>query len=100
MNEKKYYVYIITNTNNTVLYIGVTGNLRKRLYEHKNKLDEESFASQNNLIKLVHFEEYDDSNRAIAREKQLKHWNRKWKERLIRKSNPYWRDLSENLDFE
>ena len=91
-----YYVYILTNKNNTVLYTGITNNLERRIYEHKNKLIE-WFTSKYNLIKLVYFEEYKDVNDAIRREKQLKRWKRKWKEKLIEKENPWWNDLMDYL---
>jgi putative endonuclease len=86
----------MTNKNESVLYVGVTGNLQKRVYEHKHSNDAESFSRKYNLLKLVHCEEYDDPNNAIAREKQLKRWNRLWKERLINKTNKYWQDLSKD----
>ena len=87
-----YYVYILTNKNNTVLYTGMTNNLERRIYEHKNKLVE-WFTSKYNLTKLVYFEEYKYVKDAIRREKQLKRWRRKWKEELIEKENPWWNDL-------
>jgi putative endonuclease len=96
MHNKTYYVYIMTNKNKSVLYVGMTGNLQKRVHEHKSVSDAESFSRKYNLLKLVHYEEYDDPNNAIAREKQLKRWNRGWKERLINKTNKYWTDLSED----
>jgi len=99
MHIKSYYVYIITNKNDSVLYIGVTSNLRKRVYEHKNGCYAESFTHKYNLLKLLHYEVYDDSNNAIAREKQLKGWNREWKERLINKTNKHWLDLSEDWEY-
>jgi len=94
MPSKNYYVYIMTNKNKSVLYIGVTGNLRKRIYEHKKGYCKESFTRKYNLLKLLHYEEYNNPNIAIAREKQLKAWNRQWKERLINKHNKDWTDLS------
>ncbi len=87
-----FYTYIITNKNNTVLYIGVTNNLIRRIYEHKNKLIH-GFTEKYNINKLVYFEHFDNINNAIQREKQLKKWNRKWKEELINKVNPNWNDL-------
>ena len=89
----QYYVYILTNSHNTVLYIGVTNDLRKRVYEHKNHLDKESFTAQYNIEKLVYFEVSSDVNVAIEREKQLKGWNRKQKNKLIESKNPNWDDL-------
>ena len=89
-----YYVYIITNKINTVVYIGVTGNLERRLYEHKHKLLE-GFSSKYNLYKLVYFETTTDINSAISREKELKGWTRKKKNALIESKNPGWIDLME-----
>ncbi len=89
-----YYVYILTNRYHTVLYIGVTNNLQRRLYEHKSKLIA-GFTAQYNLDKLIYFEETGQIQDAIAREKQLKNWHRDWKIGLIEKANPYWHDLSE-----
>ena len=89
-------IYIITNTTNSVLYIGVTSNLVQRIYQHKEKLIG-GFSTQYNLFKLVYFELYDDMESAIQREKRLKVWQRIWKERLIRKTNPKWKDLYQEL---
>ena len=88
-----YYVYILTNTYNTVLYIGVTNNLERRLYEHKNKLAE-GFTKKYNLHKLVYFDTTTDVRSAIEREKQLKGWARAKKNALIEEVNPDWLDLS------
>ena len=85
-------IYIISNLHNTVLYIGVTSNLVQRIYQHKEKLVE-GFSKQYNLSKLVYFELYDDMEVAILREKELKRWQRKWKEELIDKMNPSWKDI-------
>ena len=87
-----YYVYIITNKFNTVLYIGVTNNLERRLYEHRNMLVE-GFSSKYKLTKLVYYEETKDVNEAILREKQLKGWNRQKKNSLIATLNPMWEEL-------
>lgn len=81
-----YYVYIISNIKNTVLYIWVTNNLIKRIYEHKNKIFE-WFTKKYNVDKLVYYEVYNDVNVAIDREKKLKKWNRKWKDELIDTTN-------------
>ncbi len=91
--RKQYFVYIITNKRNTVLYIGVTGNLERRIYEHKKKLID-GFSKKYNLTKLVHFEEGDDISFAIEREKELKGWLRKKKDALINEENPKWEDLA------
>ena len=92
MND--YYVYMMTNEYNNVLYIGVTNNLSRRVYEHKNGLLE-GFTQRYNVHKLVWFENCHDVKAAIAREKQLKGWIRSKKEELVRQMNPDWRDLSE-----
>lgn len=86
------YVYIMTNKVNTVLYVGVTNNLVKRVYQHKNKLAS-SFTSKYNIDKLVYFEVFEDINEAIAREKQIKAGSRKKKIDLIVKFNPTFKDL-------
>ncbi|MGN0771422.1 MAG: GIY-YIG nuclease family protein [Christensenellales bacterium] len=91
MND--YYVYILSNKNNRVLYIGVTNDLRRRVYEHKNKLIK-GFTSRYNVDKLVHYESTTDIKTAIEREKQLKSWSRAKKEELINKCNPQRVDLS------
>jgi len=88
-----YYVYILTNKNNTVLYIGVTNDLKRRIYEHKNKLLD-GFTKKYNINKLVYFEETNDIKIAIAREKQLKGYTRLKKENLIASQNIKWNDLS------
>jgi putative endonuclease len=87
-----YYVYIITNWNNKVLYIGVTNNIARRIYEHKNKLVD-GFTKKYNVYKLVYLEEMNDVEAAISREKQLKGWNREKKIMLIDSVNPKWEDL-------
>ena len=91
--NKNYYVYIMTNCKNTVLYIGVTNNLERRVYEHKNKLVE-GFSKRYNLNKLVYFECSQDIVIAIEREKQLKGWLRSKKISLIESVNPNWNDLA------
>ncbi|WP_371377643.1 GIY-YIG nuclease family protein [Thalassotalea aquiviva] len=85
-------IYILSNTRNTVLYIGVTSNLIQRVYQHKQKIIK-GFSAKYNLTKLVYFEIYSDMENAIVREKRLKQWHRPWKERLIGEVNPDWRDL-------
>ena len=93
----KYYVYILTNKNHNVLYIGVTSNLVKRVYEHKNHLDKDSFTSKYNVTKLVYFEETTDVKAAIEREKQMKGWPRNRKIGLIFEMNPNWMDLYDRI---
>ena len=91
---KTYYVYILTNQNHTVLYIGVTNDLERRVREHKAGIHE-GFTKQYNLNKLVYFETSPSIVEAIAREKQLKGGSRAKKLALINTSNPYWRELAE-----
>lgn len=90
---KEYYVYIMTNRSGT-LYIGMTNDLERRVYEHKNKLVP-GFTSKYNIDRLVYYESSNDVNVVIAREKQLKGWLRRKKIALIESINPEWRDLSE-----
>ncbi len=90
-----YFVYILSNWDDSVLYIGVTGNLPRRLYEHRNHLVD-GFSSKYNTGKLVYFENTTDVYSAISREKQLKKWSRAKKNKLIHSLNPAWRDLSED----
>ena len=92
-----YYVYILSNRNNRVIYTGVTNDLIRRIYEHKNHLDKSSFTAQYNVDKLVYYEEISSSRAAIEREKQIKSWNRKKKDKLIEKQNPNWVDLYESI---
>ena len=86
-----YYVYILSNYTNSTLYIGVTNDLKRRIYEHKNKLIS-GFSSKYNVNKLVYFEETTDIKSAIQREKNLKKWKREWKDELIKKNNPSFYD--------
>jgi putative endonuclease len=90
---KQYYVYIMTNRSKT-LYTGVTNDLMRRVYEHKNKMVD-GFTKKYNITKLVYYEETDDVQAAIAREKQIKGWLRKKKMALIESVNPEWKDLNE-----
>lgn len=94
--SKSYYIYIITNINNYVLYVGVTNDLQRRIYEHKNKLIK-GFSEKYNLNKLVYYEIYDDVEQAILREKQIKASSRKKKEDLINSFNNSWYDLYDSL---
>lgn len=94
MNQ--HYVYILTNKKHGTLYIGVTSDLAKRVWEHKNKMVQ-SFTQKYGLDKLVHYEVFDDPENAILREKRLKKWNRGWKIELIEKANPEWRDLYDSI---
>ena len=90
--KNQYYIYILAIKRNGTLYIGVTSNLVKRVYEHKNNIIE-GFTKKYNIHKLVYYETTNDIESAIRREKQLKKWNRKWKTKLIENSNPEWIDL-------
>jgi len=94
---KSYYIYILTNKSNT-LYIGVTNNLRKRLWEHKNKLVE-GFSKKYSLDTLIYFEEYQNISQVIVREKQIKGWLRKKKIKLIKTINPNFEDLGVKFNF-
>ena len=87
----QYYVYIMANQQGNVIYTGVTNDLCRRVYEHKNHLDKGSFTAKYNVEKLVYFEATSDVEAAITREKQIKGWNRKNKNKLIERKNPNWR---------
>ena len=91
---KTYYVYILSNPNNR-LYVGMTNDLERRMYEHKKKLVE-GYTKKYNITRLVYFDETDDVNTAITREKEIKGWLRKKKMDLIREDNPTFEDLSAN----
>ena len=93
---KTYYVYILSNRANTVLYIGVTSNLVKRIFEHKSKAVD-GFTQKYNLDKLVYYECTGNIEEAILREKRMKKWKRKWKENLVNSMNPEWRDLYDEI---
>ncbi|MBC8753625.1 GIY-YIG nuclease family protein [Kordia sp. YSTF-M3] len=90
------YVYILTNKNHTVLYVGWSKQLKKRLIQHKNN-EKDTFTGKYNVHKLVYFETTKYVNNAIKRERQLKKWNRQWKINLINGLNPDWKDLSEYI---
>lgn len=92
---KNYFVYIITNRPRGTVYIGVTNDLERRIYEHKNKTFD-GFSKKYNLANLVYFAEFGDVNEAIACEKKLKGWKRDRKIALIEEFNKEWRDLSKN----
>ena len=93
---KQGFIYILANEHNTTLYIGVTSNIVKRVYEHKNKLVE-GFSKTYNLTKLVYFEQADSIESAIGREKYLKGKKREFKNKLIKEKNPTWRDLYDDI---
>ena len=94
--EKQAYIYFMSNRYNKVLYVGITSNLIKRVWEHKNKVVD-GFTKRYNPNKLVYYEIYDDIETAINREKQIKSWSRRKKAELINALNPSWDDLYEKL---
>jgi putative endonuclease len=96
MANKEYYVYILTNLDNSVFYIGVTNDIIRRVDQHRNKLVK-GFTEKYNLNKLVYFESIIDVGSAIAREKQLKNWHRDWKINLIKSANPNFNDLYQEI---
>jgi putative endonuclease len=93
---KSFYVYILCNKRNETLYTGITSNLVKRIYEHKNNLIK-GFSQKYNIHSLVWYELHDAAETAITREKQIKTWKRQWKMRLIEKNNPEWNDLYDTI---
>ncbi|HBO84030.1 MAG: endonuclease [Deltaproteobacteria bacterium GWC2_42_11] len=94
--EKYYYVYILASQRNGTLYIGITSDLIKRVWEHKNKFVD-GFTKEYNVNKLIYYEQHNDPESAIKREKRLKKYNRKWKLNLIEGVNPDWKDLYEEI---
>jgi len=92
MNNKSYFVYILSSGRNGTLYIGVTSNLVKRIWEHKNQLID-GFTKKYEIHHLVYYEIHENPESAITREKQIKKWNRSWKIRMIEELNPEWKDL-------
>lgn len=97
---RSYYVYFVTNKNHTVLYVGVTNNLCRRVAQHKSKFHSKSFTARYNCDRLVYYEEFESISSAISREKQLKNWKRSWKDALIKSKNPELKDLSEGWEIE
>ena len=95
--KKYFYVYIMASKRNGTLYIGITSDLIKRVWQHKHKIVE-GFTKKYNVTQLVYFEQYQDPENAIKREKRLKQYNRKWKMNLIEKTNPKWKDLYKELE--
>jgi putative endonuclease len=91
-----YYVYIMASKKKGTLYIGVTSNLIKRVYEHKNNLVE-GFTKKYGIHNLVYYEQTEDANSAIQREKRMKAWKRQWKIELIESMNPNWKDLYNDI---
>jgi putative endonuclease len=93
---KHFYVYILCSKRNGTLYIGVTSDLIKRIYEHRNDLVD-GFTKKYGVHRLVWYETHDSAESAITREKQIKKWKRAWKLKLIEQNNPEWNDLYENI---
>jgi putative endonuclease len=94
--DQNYCVYILASKKNGTLYIGMTNNLVRRVFEHRSDFIE-SFTQKYGVHRLVHFEQFDDPHSAIQREKRLKKWNRAWKIRLIEETNPEWDDLYSSI---
>ncbi len=94
--EKRFYVYILASKRNGTLYIGVTSDLTKRIWEHKNKLVK-GFTEKYNVDKLVYYEQFLEAEYAIKREKRLKKYSGQWKINLIERVNPEWKDLYEDI---
>lgn len=90
----EYYLYIITNWNHKVMYVGITNDLERRIFEHKNKLID-GFTSKYNVNRLVYYEKTSDVKSAIEREKEIKKWRREKKNNLVVAGNPFWNDLSD-----
>jgi len=91
-DDRHCYVYVLTNWNSRVIYVGVTNDLERRVFEHKNKLVK-GFTEKYNVNKLVYFEETGDVNAALTREKEIKKWRREKKDALVTNSNPQWTEL-------
>jgi len=96
MNKHIYFVYIMANSNNRSIYIGITNDIKRRVAEHQSNL-KQGFSWKYNTHKLVYFEKFDYVSDAILKEKRMKKWNREWKNNLINKDNPQWNDLSPTL---
>jgi putative endonuclease len=97
--EREPFVYILASRFRGTIYIGVTSDLMRRIWEHRSGI-KSAFPSKYGVWRLVHFEPFGDMERAIAREKQLKNWHRRWKVNLIEEKNPHWLDLALDLGFE
>jgi putative endonuclease len=96
MNEKRFYVYILAKGRNRTFYVGVTSDLKKRIWEHKNEVAE-GFTKEHGIKTLVYYEIFEDAENAIKREKRLKKWTRVWKMQAIEKMNPDWDDLYNSI---
>ncbi len=96
MNEKIFYIYILAKARNSTFYVGMTSNLQKRIWEHKNGIAN-GFTKKYSIKTLVYYEIHDNAESATKREKRLKKWNRAWKMRLIEEQNPDWKDLYDDI---
>lgn len=97
--NKRFFIYILSSGHYGTLYVGMTSNLYKRIWEHKNKVFD-GFTKDNNVTELVYYEAHDNFESAVTREKQMKNWKRQWKINLLQTDNPYWEDLYINLQPE
>lgn len=97
-NYYQFYVYILSNKKNGTLYIGMTDDIERRMFEHKHEIVE-GFTKKYKLYKLMYFEQFQYVDDAIKREKQLKNWNRQWKIDLIETDNKEWKDLSSDWKY-
>jgi len=93
----EYYVYLLSSNLNTAIYTGVTGDLVRRVYEHRHNMIPDSYTAKFGIHKLVYYESTSDVKAAIEREKQIKSWNRKRKNKLVESKNPQWQELYESL---
>jgi len=96
MSGKQYFVYVMAKAKNSTFYVGMTSNLQKRVWEHKEELAD-GFTKRYGIKTLVYFEIFDDPESAIRREKRLKRWPRAWKIKVIEEKNPEWKDLYEDI---
>lgn len=96
MSEKKFYVYILAKARNSTFYVGMTSDLPRRIWEHKNNVAD-GFTKKYGIKNLVYYEVFNDAEQAIKREKRLKKWDRAWKMKVIEEQNPDWQDLYENI---
>lgn len=94
--DKQFYVYILTKRRNSTFYVGMTSDLPKRIWEHKNEVAN-GFTKEHNIKMLVYYEVFDNAEHAIRREKRLKKWNRSWKMKVIEEMNPQWKDLYNDI---
>lgn len=94
--DKQYYVYILTKSRNSTFYVGITSDLQKRIFEHKQKIAD-GYTKKHDVTQLVYYEIFNDPENAIKREKRLKKWNRAWKMKVIEEKNPDWNDLYEEI---